>query len=85
MEAHIIETNDTLAIRKDLITSKTKKKHWPRQLESTGSEAGIGPSNSWYFKEGDVPWILEKDYLSFAKEVIMGVRVPSSYRSSLRH
>ena len=28
--------SDTLAIRKDLIASKTKKKHWPRQLESTG-------------------------------------------------
>ena len=37
-----------------LITSKTKKKHWPIRLESTGSEAS--PSN-WYFKEGDVPWI----------------------------
>ena len=47
----------TLAIRKDIITSKTKKKYWPRRLESTGSEAGVGPSNSWYFKEGDVPWI----------------------------
>ena len=47
----------TLAVRKDLITSKTKKKHWPRRLESTGSKAGAGPSNSWYFKEGDVPWI----------------------------
>ena len=52
--------SDTLAIRKDIITSKTKKKHWPRQLESTGSEVGAGPSNSWFFKEGDVPWILKK-------------------------
>ena len=49
--------SDTLVVRKDLITSKTKKKHWPRRLESTGSEAGAGPSNSWFFKEGDVPWI----------------------------
>ena len=77
--------SDTLAIRKDLITSKTKKKHWPRRLESTGSEAGAGPSNSWYFKEGDVPWILKKDDISLAKEVIMDVRVPTSYGSSLRH
>ena len=45
--------SDTLAVRKDLITSKTKNKHWPRQLESTGE---VGPSN-WYFKEGDVPLI----------------------------
>ena len=37
-----------------------------------------------YFKEGDVPWIVKKDYISLAKEVIMGVRVPSSYGSSLR-
>ena len=49
--------SDTLVVRKYLITSKTKRKHWPRRLESTGSEAGVGPSNSWYFKEGDVPWI----------------------------
>ena len=46
---------DILAVRKDLITSKTKNKHWLRRLESIGSEA-VGPSN-WYFKEGDVPWI----------------------------
>ena len=44
-------------MRKDLITSKTKNKHWLRQLESTGSEVGAGPSNSWFFKEDDVPWI----------------------------
>ena len=36
--------SDTLNIRKDLITSKTKNKHWPRQLESTGE---VGPSN-WF-------------------------------------
>ena len=29
--------SDTLVVRKDRITSKTKKKHWPRRLESTGS------------------------------------------------
>ena len=49
--------SETLAVRKDIITSKTKKKNWPRRSESTRSEAGVGPSNSWYFKEGDVPWI----------------------------
>ena len=27
--------SDTLAVRKDIITSKTKKKYWPRRLEST--------------------------------------------------
>ena len=74
--------SDTLAIRKYIITSKTKKKHWPRRLESTRSK--VGPSN-WYFEEGDVPWIFKKDDLSLAKEAIMGVRVPSSYGSSLRH
>ena len=56
--------SDTLVVMKDLITSKTKKKHWPKQLESTGSEAGLGPSNSWYFKEGDVTCILKKDDIS---------------------
>ena len=60
MEAHIIEQSDTLAVRKGIITSKTKNKYWPRRLESTGLEAGVGPSNSWFFKEGDVPWILKK-------------------------
>ena len=50
----LLKQSDTLAIRKELITSKTKNKHWPRRLESMGSEAGIGPSNSWFFKEGDV-------------------------------
>ena len=83
MEAHIIENSDTLAVREDLITPKIKKKHWPIRLESTRSEAGAGPSKSWYFKEGDVPWILKKDDISLAKEVIMVVRVPTSYGSSL--
>ena len=49
-----------------------------------GSEAGVGPSNSWFFKEGDVPWISKKDDVSLAKEVIMDVRVPTSYGFSLR-
>ena len=76
--------SETLAVRKDIITSKNKNKYWPRRLESTGSEAGAGPSNSCYFKEGDVPWILKKYDLPLGKEIIMGVRVPSSYGSSLR-
>jgi hypothetical protein len=71
--------SDTLVVRRDLISSKTKKKHWPRQ-ETRGE---VGPS--WSFKEGDVPWILKKDDLSLEKEVIMSVRVPSLYGSSLRH
>ena len=50
-----LKQSDALAIRKDIITSKNKKKHWPRQLESTGSEVVV-PSDQ-YFKEGDVPWI----------------------------
>ena len=50
-----------------------------------GSEVGTGPSNSWFFKEGDVPWILKKDDISLAKEVIIDVRVQTSYGSSLRH
>ena len=37
-----------------------------------------------FFKEGDAPWILKKDDISLAKEVIMGVRVPTSYEYSLR-
>ena len=43
-----------------------------------------GPSNSWYSKEGDVPCILKKYDHSLEKEAIMGVRVPSSYGSSLQ-
>ena len=30
--------SDTLVVRKDVITSKITKKHWPRRLESIGSE-----------------------------------------------
>jgi hypothetical protein len=47
--------SDTLVFRTYLISSKTKKKHWPRQ-ESRGE---VGPFGS--FKEGDVLWILNKD------------------------
>ena len=68
---------DTLVVRKDLITSKTKKKHGPRQ-ESRGES-----SPSWYFKEGDVPWILKKDDISLAKNVILSVNTPSLYGSTL--
>ena len=80
-----LKQSETLAVRKYLITSKTKKKHWPRWLEFTISEASASPPNSWFFKEGDVPWIFKKDDISLEKEVIMVVRVPTSYGSSLRH
>ena len=63
--------SDTLSMRRDLISSKTKRKHQPRQ-ESRGE---AGPS--WSLKEGDVPWILNKVDLSLAKEVILGVKAPS--------
>ena len=61
-----------------LISLKTKKKLWPRQ--ETRRE--IGPC--WSFKECDVPWILKKDDISLAKEVIMSVKVPYLYGSSLQ-
>jgi hypothetical protein len=70
--------SDTLAMRRDLISSKTKNKHWPRQ-ESRG-EVG----HSWCFKEGNSPWILKKEDISLEKEVILGVKVPYLYGSSLR-
>jgi hypothetical protein len=69
--------SDTLVVRRDLISSKTKKKHWPTQ-ESRGE---VGPS--WSFKEGDVPWILKKEDLSLSKEFILGVKMPYLYGSSL--
>ena len=77
MKAHIIEKSDTLVVRRDLIYSNTKKRYWPRK-ENRG-EVG----SSWYFKEGDVPWILKKDDLSMAKDVILGVKEPSLYGSTL--
>jgi hypothetical protein len=46
--------SDTLGVSRDLISSKTKKKHCPRK-ESRRED---GPS--WSFKEGDVSWILKK-------------------------
>ena len=69
--------SDTLDVRRDLVSSKTKEKHWPRQ-ETRGE---VGPS--WYFKEGDVAWILNKYDLSLEKEFIMNVRLSSLYGSSL--
>jgi hypothetical protein len=71
--------SDTLVVRRDLIASNTKKRHWPRK-ETRGE---VGPS--WSFKEGDVPWILKKDDLSMVKDVILGVKAPSLYGSTLRH
>jgi hypothetical protein len=69
--------SNTMAIGRDLIVSNTKKRHWPRN--ETRGEA----SPSWSFKEGDVPWILKKDDLSMAKDVILGVKEPSLYGSTL--
>jgi hypothetical protein len=66
-----------LVVRRDLIASNTKKRHWPRK-ETKGE---VGPS--WSFKEGDVPWILKKDGFSGAKDVILGVKAPSLYGSTL--
>ena len=77
MEVHIIEKSDTLAIRRDLISSNTKKKHWPKK-ENRGE---VGHSLS--FKEGDALWILKKEDLSVAKDVIFGVKTPSLYGSTL--
>lgn len=53
--------SDTLVVRRDIISSKIKKKHWPRQ-ESRGE---AGPP--WSFIQGDVPWILKKDDISLEK------------------
>jgi hypothetical protein len=54
-----------------------KKRHWP--INETRGE--VGPS--WYFKEGDVPWILNKYDLSMAKDVILVVKAPSLYGLNL--
>jgi len=70
---------DTLAIRRDIISSNTKTRHWPRN-KTIGED---GPS--WSFKEGDVPWILKKDDLSIAKDIILGVKEPSLYGSTLHY
>ena len=65
-------------VRRDPIALNTKKRHWPRK-ETRGE---VGPS--WYFKEGDVPWILKKDDLSVAKDVILGVKTPYLYGLTLQ-
>ena len=70
---------DTLAIKRDIISSNNKKKHWPKK-ENKG-EVG----HSWCFKEGDVPWILKKCAISVAKDVILGVKASSLYGSTLQH
>ena len=69
--------SDTLVVGRDFISSNTKKKHWPKK-ENRG-EVG----HSWSFKEGDVPWILKKDDLSVATDVILGVSEPYLYGLNL--
>ena len=65
--------SDTLAIGRDLISSNTKMKHFPKK--ENREEVG----HSWSFKEGNIPWILKKDDLLMAKDVILGVKEPSFY------
>ena len=77
MKAHIIKKSDTLVVRRDLISSNTKKKHWPKK-ENRG-----GNGHSWSFKEVDVTWIFKKDDISVAKDVVLGVKEPSLYGLSL--
>ena len=77
MEAHIIKQSDTLAVRRDIISSNTKKRHWPRK----NSRGESGPS--WPFKEGHVPWILKKDDVSMANDVKLGVKTLSLFGSTL--
>ena len=70
--------SDTLVVMKDIIPSNTKIKHWPRQ-ENRGE---VGPS--CLFKEGDVPWVLNKDDIYLTNEVILGAKEPCLYGSTLR-
>ena len=44
---------NTLVVGRDLIYSNNKKRHSPRK------ESRREVDSSWYFKEGDVPWILK--------------------------
>ena len=74
-----MKKSDTLAIMRYFISSNTKEKHWPKK-ENRGE---VGHSLS--FKEGDVPWILKKDDLLVAKAIILGVKAPSLYGSTLQH
>ena len=43
------QKNDKFSSKRDLISSNTKKKHWPRQ-ENRGEDG-----HSFSFKKGDVP------------------------------
>jgi len=74
-----LNKRDTLAIRRDLLASNTKKLHWPKK-QSRGEA-----SHCWSFKEGDVPWILKKDDLSMENDAISGVKAPSLYGLTLQH
>ena len=64
-----------MVVKKYIISSNTKKKHWPRQ-ENRGEDG-----HSFSFKKGDVPWILKKEYFNLGKEVILSVKMPSCYGS----
>jgi len=66
-----------MVVRGDIIALITKKRDWPRN--ETRGEAGP----SWSLKESDIPWILKKDDLSTANDVILGVKAPYLYRSTL--
>ena len=72
------KTSDTLAVRRDFISSNTKKKYCPKK-ENRGEVC-----HSWSFKEGNVPWILKKDDLSVEKATILGVKKPSLYGLTLQ-
>jgi hypothetical protein len=72
-----LNKSNTLAIRRDLIALNTKKRHWPRKKSRWEVES------FWSFKEGDVLWILKKDDISMVKDVILGVKAPSLYGSTL--
>ena len=74
---HISLQNETLGVKRLFISSNTKKKNWQRK-ESRGEA-----NPSWSFKEGDVPWILMKDYVLVEKDIILVVKEPSLYGSTL--
>ena len=76
--------SDTLAVRKDLITLKTKKKYWPRRLEVWDQRWALVPLIHGFSKKVRSHGFKKKDDISFAKEFIVDVRVPTSYGSSLR-
>ena len=73
MEAHIIKKSYTIVVRRDLVSSNTKKRHWLKK-ENRG-EVG----HCWPFKEGDVPWILKKDDILVENDAIWGVKAPLLY------